>query len=83
LLLYHAIYKTYDDFEEVFQYRFDDENGTLIETDKELKSGQIMIIKDISEYAIIIEEVLGKNGQKYFSHDTAEKVVFQARTPSK
>jgi hypothetical protein len=45
LILYHAIRKTYDDFEEVFQYRFDGENGTLLEADKELKPGQIIIIR--------------------------------------
>lgn len=33
MLLYHALRKTYDDFEEVFEYRFDGKDGTLIETD--------------------------------------------------
>jgi len=39
LLLYHEIHKTFDDFEEVYQYRMNGEGGTLIETDKELKQG--------------------------------------------
>ncbi|USK60386.1 hypothetical protein [Peribacillus asahii] len=81
MLLYHAIRKTFDDFEEVYQYRFDGEKGPLIETDKELKSGQIIILKDVNEYAIIVEKVWEKNGQKYFSHDTAEEIVVRGRVP--
>lgn len=53
MLLYHAIHKTYDDFDEVYQYQFVGGNIVLVETDKELKPGQIYI----SEYAIIVEKV--------------------------
>lgn len=80
LLLYHSIRKTYDDFEEVHQYRFDNIIGSLIETDKELVSGSIVIIKDISEFAIVIKEVWEANGKRYFSHDSAENIVVRART---
>lgn len=81
MLLYHAIRKTYDDFDEVYQYRFDGANGALIETDKELKPGQIIILKYISEYAIIVEKVWEMNGKKYFSHNTADEIVVRGRVP--
>lgn len=81
MLLYHPIRKTYDDFEEVYRYRFV-ENGSLIETDKELNQGKIVILKDISDYAIIITKVWEEDGEKYFSHDSANKVVVRARIPN-
>jgi hypothetical protein len=81
LLLYHPITKTYNDFEKVYQYQFDGEGGMLIETDKELKPGQIIILKGISEYAIVVKKVWEKNGQRFFTHDTAEGTVVRARTP--
>lgn len=81
MLLYHAIRKTFDDFEEIYKYRFDGENGSLIETDKELKPGQIIILKSISDYAIIVTEVWEKNGQKFFAHVSAEEVVVRGRLP--
>lgn len=80
MLLYHPIRKTYNDFEKVYQYRIDGEDGELIETDKELMSGQIIILKGISEYAIIVKKVWEENGQRYFSHDTAEAVIVRGRT---
>lgn len=81
MLLYHPIRKTYADFEKVYRYRFDDKNGTMIETDKELESGQIVILRDISEYAIVITKVWEEDGKKYFLHDSAEKLVVRARKP--
>lgn len=81
LLIYHAIRKNFADFEEVYQYRMDSESGTLIETDKELKEGQVIIIKDINEYAIIVDEVWEENGERYFTHVTAEDLVVRARVP--
>jgi hypothetical protein len=81
LLLYHPITKTYNDFQKVYQYQFDGEGGKLVETDKELKPGQIIILKDISEYAIIVKKVWEKNGQRFFTHDTAEEIIVRARPP--
>ncbi|RIW27622.1 hypothetical protein D3H55_22805 [Bacillus salacetis] len=83
MLLYHPLRKTYDDLAFVFQYRFDGEHGTLIETDRELFAGQIVILKDISEYAIIVDKVWEENGEKYFSHKSAENVIVRARVPKK
>jgi hypothetical protein len=60
LLLYHLIRKTFDDFEKGYRYRIDGEDGELIDTDKELKPGQIIILKGISEYAIIVRKVRRK-----------------------
>lgn len=51
LLLYHAIRKTYEDFEDVYCYRMNEADGTKIETDKELERGQVIILKHISDYA--------------------------------
>ncbi|WP_077318175.1 hypothetical protein [Virgibacillus proomii] len=79
MLLYHEIHKTFDDFEEVFRYRMDRDDGTLIETDKELQKGQVIIIKDINEYAIIVEDVWEEYGQRYFSHVSAEDLIVRAR----
>jgi|SRR5699024_2367026 len=81
MLLYHAVRKTYDDFEEVYQYRMDEEDGTLIETDRELKKGQIIILKGISEFAIIVEEVWEENGKRCFSHITAKELIVRGRLP--
>ncbi|MFD1349492.1 hypothetical protein [Oceanobacillus caeni] len=81
MLLYHPIRKTYDDFDEIYRYRMDEENGTLIETDIELQKGMILILSGISEYAIIIEEVWEGNGQKYFSHKSAKEIVVRGRLP--
>jgi hypothetical protein len=81
MLLYHPISKTYDDFNEVHQYRFDDMNGSLIETDKELIPGSIVVIKGVADYAIIIKMIWEEDGKKYFSHDSAEEIVVRARMP--
>jgi hypothetical protein len=81
LLLYHAIRKTFDDFDEVYQYRFDGKGGEMIETDKELKPGSVVILKGINDYAILITKVWEEGGEKYFSHDSAEEVVVRARLP--
>lgn len=81
MLLFHPLRKTYDDFEEVYQYRMDEENGTLIETDKELKPGMVMILSSISDYAILVSEVWEENGQRCFSHISAENIIVRARTP--
>lgn len=81
MLLYHAIRKTYDDFEEVYSYRLDKVDGTKIETDKELKKGQIIILKDLSEFAIIVEEIWAEAGVKCFSYKSAESVIVRARVP--
>jgi hypothetical protein len=80
LLLYHPIHKTYNEFEEVYQYQFDGEGGELIETDKELKPGHVIILKGISEYAIIVRKVWEEKGLHYFTHDTAEAVIVRGRT---
>lgn len=79
MLLYHALHKTFDDFEEVFEYRFDGKDGTLIETDKELKPRDVVILEGISEYAIVVTSVWEEGGKRYFSHDTAEEIVVRAR----
>lgn len=81
MLLNHAIHKTFDDFEQVYEYHFDDKNGTLIETDKELKPGQVVILRDVNDYAIIIETVWEKDGKQFFPYDTAEKFVVRGRLP--
>ncbi len=81
LLLYDAIHKTFDDFKEVFRFRMNGETGTLIETDKELKQGQVIILKDINEYAIIVDKIWEENGQWYFTHFSAEDLVVRARVP--
>lgn len=81
LLLYHEIHKTFDDFEEVYHYRMNGEGGTLIETDKELKQGQVIIIKDINEYAIIVDKIWEVDGQRYFTHISAEDLIVRARVP--
>ncbi|WP_368901921.1 hypothetical protein [Oceanobacillus oncorhynchi] len=81
MLIYHAIRKTFADFEEVYRYRMDGKDGTLIETDKKLKEGQVIIIKDINEYAIIVDEVWEGNGERYFTHVSAEDFVVRARVP--
>lgn len=81
LLLYHAIRKTFEDFEDVYCYRMNGADGTKIETDKKLKRGQVIIIKDINDYAIIVEEIWEENGQMIFSHRTAEELVVRARVP--
>lgn len=83
MLLYHPIRKTYDDFDKIFEYWFDGKDGTMIETDKELKPGQIVVLKDISEFAIIITKVWEEDGEKYFLHDSAEEIVVRARKPRK
>jgi adenine-specific DNA methylase len=59
----------------------DEEDGTFIETDKELKEGQVIILKDINEYAIIMEKVWEENGQKCFTHVSAKDLIARARTP--
>lgn len=38
-------------FGEVFEYRFNGGDGTLIETDKEEEPGQVVILKGISDFA--------------------------------
>jgi len=81
LLLYHAIRKTFDDFEDVYCYRMNEADGTKIETDKELERGQVIILKHISDYAIIVEEIWEESGQKIFTHRTAEELVVRARVP--
>lgn len=81
MLLYHPISKTYNDFEEVHEYRFDDINGSLIETDKELHSGSVLIIRGISDHAIVIKETWEENGIKYFSHESAEEIIVRGRLP--
>ena len=81
MLIYHAIRKTFADFEEVYEYYFNDNSETLIETDKELKPGQVVILRDINDYAIVITDVWEKGGKRYFSHDTAEEIVVRARLP--
>lgn len=81
LLLYHALQKTFADFDEVYQYRFDGKGGEMIETDKELKPGSVVILKGISDYAIIITKVWEVDGRKYFTHDSAEEIVVRGRTP--
>jgi adenine-specific DNA methylase len=81
VLLYHAIHKTYDDFDEVYRYRMGGKGGTLIETDKELKQGQVIILSDINDYAIIVDKVWEENDQKYFTYISAERVVVRARVP--
>lgn len=81
MLLYHPTRKTYDDFDEVYTYIFHGEFGstTKIETDKELKEGQIVILRDIADYAIIVERIWEENGEKHFTHDTAERIVARGR----
>ncbi|MEC1903505.1 hypothetical protein [Bacillus atrophaeus] len=81
MLLYHAIRKTYDDFEEVHQYYLEGLDGTLIETDKVLKPGLVIILKDINEYAITVKSIWNENGQKCFSHESAEEQIVRARIP--
>ncbi|MEK5233843.1 hypothetical protein MHB42_19295 [Lysinibacillus sp. FSL K6-0232] len=81
MLLYHALRKTFDDFDEVYEYHFDDSSGTYIETDKELQVNQVVFLRDINDYAIIITAVWEQDGKRYFSHKTAENVVVRARTP--
>lgn len=81
MLLYHPLRKSFDDFEEVYKYYFDDKSGEFIETDKELQENKIVFLRDISDYAIIITSVWEENGKWYFSHDTAEEVVVRARLP--
>ncbi|MFE8698254.1 hypothetical protein ACFYKT_18180 [Cytobacillus sp. FJAT-53684] len=81
MLLYHPLHKTFDDFKEVFEYYFDNESGELIETDKELLPGHLIFIRDIADYAIIVTKVWEEDGKRYFSHDTAERLIVRARTP--
>lgn len=81
MLLFHPISKTFEQFTEVYDYYF--EEGSMIETDKELMPGQIVILKGISEYAIVVKKVREEGGRKCFSHDSAEKVVVRARMPRK
>lgn len=81
MLLYHPISKTYNEFEEVCKYHFDDINGSLIETDKELVPGSIVILKDISEFAIIIKDVWEVDGEKCFTHDSAKEIIVRGRLP--
>ncbi|MCH1627237.1 hypothetical protein [Fredinandcohnia quinoae] len=81
MLLFHPLRKTYDDFEEVYQYRMDAVDGTLIETDKELQVNQVIILKDISDYGIIVERVWEEDGQMCFTHVSAKDLIVRARTP--
>jgi hypothetical protein len=81
LLLYHPITKTYNHFKNVYQYQFDGDYGELIETDKKLRQGQIIILKGISEFAIIVEKVWEENGKHFFTHSSAEEVIVRARSP--
>ncbi|NRG48074.1 hypothetical protein HRF87_25625 [Bacillus sp. CRN 9] len=83
MLLYDSIHKTFKDFESVYRYRMNGENGTLIETDRKLEKGQVIIIKDIKEYAIIVDSIWEENGQTYFSHKTAQDLIVRARIPGK
>ncbi|PAD21322.1 hypothetical protein CHH64_09290 [Terribacillus saccharophilus] len=55
MLLYHTIHKIYEDFENVYRYRMNGINGALIETDRKLEKGQVIIIKDINDYAIVVD----------------------------
>lgn len=80
MLLYHPLRKTYDEFEG-FEYHFDDSAGTPIETDKEISPGNVVILRDIADYAIIVTDVWEKDGKRYFSHKSAENIVVRARTP--
>lgn len=83
MLLYDAIHKTYKDFTNVYPYRMDGESGVLIETDRKLEKGQVIIIKDIKEYAIIVDSTWEENGQTYFSNKTAQDLIVRARIPGK
>lgn len=58
-----------------------DKDGTLIETDKELKPGQVVIIHHVSDYAIRVDEVWEDNGQKIFSYRPAEQLIVRVRVP--
>ncbi|WP_071396625.1 hypothetical protein [Bacillus tuaregi] len=79
MLLYHPIRKTYDDFDEIFEYWFDGKDGSSIETDKELSPGNVVILRGLADYAIIITDVWEEDGKRCFSHDSAEKIVVRAR----
>lgn len=82
LLLYHGLHKTFADFENVYRYRLDWSDGIIIETDKELEKGQVIIIKDVNEYAILVDDIWeGTNGEMIFSYRTAEDVIVRARFP--
>lgn len=77
----HVIRRTFDEFEEVYQYHLI--NGTLIETNKELKEGQIIFISDVSDYVITVKSVWDEYSKRYFTYDTAEDSIVRARIPRK
>jgi hypothetical protein len=80
LLLFHPIQKTFDDFDEIYRYRFDDKDGEMIESDRELIPGIVLILRVMTcDYAIVIKEVWEENGEKYFTHDSAKDIVVRGR----
>lgn len=79
MLLYHPINKTYDDFDEVYRYHLYGPSGLIIETDKKLIEGQVIILKDIREYAIVVDKIWEQLGELYFTHYSAEEIVVRAR----
>lgn len=81
MLLYHPLRKTYDDFDQVYHYTMIGDNGShyKMETDKELKVGQIIILKHISDYAIVVTDIWEVNGEKFFNQNTAEEVIVRGR----
>lgn len=76
MLLYHPLHKTFDDFNEVYCYILGE---MKIETDRELEVGQILILNDISMYAIVIKKIWSEDGNSYILHDTAEEKIVRAR----
>jgi nitrogen regulatory protein PII-like uncharacterized protein len=81
VLLYHPTQKTFNDFDQIYEYILHGENGTTykIETDKELREGQVIILHDISDYAIVVTKIWEEDGAKHFAHDTAEQIVVRGR----
>lgn len=55
--------------------------GVEIRTDKELKTGDVLIVKHIRIYALIVDEVWEENGIRHSTIKDAEGIVACGETP--